>query len=210
MPLKTLHGALGVLLALNSGVASAIFVTGSISFSDGFETTVAPPTGSIVSGLTSFDLEAVGAISGSNGAFVGLNNPTGAGVSDFSFAGLPSAFYTAGTFSFELFTIANVDSTPLSCNAQGLCNDALTFDVAGSVSGPGFDPTLFLGSWSANGSCLGAGTTCQSNVTASWSSSISAVGREAPPPPPSVPEPSTLALMGLILAGLAVATKRRA
>jgi hypothetical protein len=134
-----------------------------------------------------------------------LDNPAGGGAFDFSFATLPDDFYTAGIYSFDLLSISNISATPLSCNAQGLCTDSLVFDVAGVVTGAGFDPTLFLGSWTANGSCLGSGAACESNVTGSWSSSLSAVGR-----PVVVPEPSALALMGLIFAGLAVATKRRA
>jgi hypothetical protein len=200
-------GALALALTLGAGAAQAAPIIGSISFADGFGSvpTPPPPTSSIVSGQTAFDINNVFNVyspGSANGSFAGTSSATGF---DFNTAALPTTFFTTNTgFTFTLTAASVASNNPLACAVSGLCTDSIAFDVRGTVTGPaGTDPTEFLGSWTANGSCLGGGAQCESNVTASWSASLTATGR-----PSVVPEPGGLALAGLALAGLAFVRRR--
>ena len=213
---KAFAVALGFGLVLVSSMASAVPITGSISFSDGFGAAVppptglpTPPTGSIVSGLNpaagTIDVQPAAQVFGASGAFAGT--PTPANASGFGAPFPDLMFTTTDGFSFTLSGVAAITPTALTCNADGLCNDAIQFALAGTVDdGPGgLDPTLFLGIWTAQGSCLGSGATCESDVTGSWSASLTATGQVI-----TVAEPSALALMGIALVGLAVFRRRAA
>ena len=198
MKIKKLSIFLGVFavgLALSTTTASAAFITGSISFSDGFDTLPPPPTTSIVSGLTAFDIANPIQVNGPTGDFAGT---TAATAYDFDIIALPTNFFDTDTgFNFLLTGAVTGSTSPLNC-VGGLCTDDIQLNVTGIVSGAGFDDTLFLGSWTANATCLGADGLCDSDVTGSWSASLTATGQEVP----TVPVPATLALIGLGLIGI--------
>ena len=192
--------AAAIALALSAGNAAAAFINGSISFSGGFDTLPTAPATSILSGLTAFDVNTLSLGVGGTGD---LSGATGllATAYDFDITALPTAFFDDGAgFSYTLETAVVNTVSPLSC-AGGLCSDSIAIDVTGTVTGAGFDPTGFSGTWTANGSCeTTGGTECDANITGSWSASITALGVAAPSGG-SVPEPGSLALLGLGLLG---------
>jgi hypothetical protein len=198
--------AAALLTAGLSAPASAGFINGSLSFSDGLD---AGSLASIVNALTVFDISGPTIASGGTGDFAGVAGLTA--TSDIDITAPGGTIYALpvieGGFAFTLANVSNIVSSALSCNGA-LCNDAKAFTISGTVTGIGFDATNFEGNFTANGTCTRAGQSdnCEGgSQSASWSSSVVALGT-----PVTVPVPATLALFGLGLLGLGVSRKKKA
>jgi hypothetical protein len=203
--LKTFKVAvLGGLLALGLGIGTAQalpFINGTVSFSDGGITLDANPN-SIVHLLNTITQGSPATFGSCTGDFLGAcGGATSAGTIDL---GAPSGtVYTLDGFTFTLLSVSNIVRTPLS-GSGGRLTDNLQFDLAGLVSGAGFDPTNFIGTWTGQGACTGSSACNPSTKSASWSVSLAAVEQNTP-----VPEPSTFVLLGIGLIGLGFASHRK-
>jgi hypothetical protein len=199
--------AAGALAAAVSAPASAAFINGGISFSNGFDST--GTTTSIVSQLIAVNVATPNLAQGCAGDFgAGPCVPQiGNFAFDYDLSGGAQVLFSWGGFTFTVNFFGAPTRTALSCNANNQCTDGLRWDGVGIVSGNGFDPTEFLISWTATGNCTrnaGAGNVCARNVTASWAASITATGRGN-----LVPEPGSAALLGLGLGVLGWVSLRR-
>ena len=201
---KSAVAALVLALGLGAGAAQAGFITGSITVSDGLKNLPAIPSTSIVSGLLGVDPDGNGNSGGCTGNFVGTCGFANALMASWIFAGPFPVIIDVGGFKFDLVVHGLITPTPLSCNAGSCSDNLLIATLVGVVSGNGFDPTAFTGSLSLSGSCVGGAGTCVSDLSGGYTYSLSATGRQ------QAPEPSTLLLLGVALAGLGFARRKQA
>jgi hypothetical protein len=187
------------LVVLSGGASAAGFINGSLSIAGGFDEQP-PPGTSIVSGLVSFLIDANALGVGGVGDFGGANGPAVANDFDLFLPNNEVLYLTTGDFTFQLNRIVNVLPVALECG-NNICRDKLILDIEGVVTGPAFLPTAFAGVWTGQGSCIGSAGVCTSDVTSSWSASLTALGR-------SVPEPGSLGLLLTGMLGLAFGRRR--
>jgi hypothetical protein len=206
---RTLISAVAFLgLGLGTGTAQAAAITGSVSMIGFFDCDCfAPGDTSIVSQLTtivSLDPATSGAGFGDYAGSVGLITP----VEDIlldpmapGFPGVQPVYTFADGTEFFAVDVAQVFRRALAC-AGRVCQDSLEFKLVGTVVRAGFDATPGVLRWTGQGSCLGAAGVCTGQPSASWSASLSSPAR--------LPEPTSLALLGLGLVGLAVRRRKAA
>jgi hypothetical protein len=195
--------------AMSVGTAHAAFINGSLAGSDGGLTLPVLPSTSIVSQMNTI----------TQGSPVGANNCTGDFGNSANCFGFTLSTSTidilaeTGTYQWNgfTFTITSIAPADVVRNAlhgavgsSVLLSDSLRFEFDGTVAGGGFDTTAFHSLWVATGSCGGSNppATCKSNATASWAVSLTALGQSV------VPEPGTLALIGIALLGMGFIQRR--
>jgi hypothetical protein len=208
MTLKSLlTAATAVVVVALAPLSHAGFISGDVTVNGTFSKLPDVGSSSIVSNLGFIDVDHSATIESgtATGWFASLGADAAARANNINLDPLqPIHFtYTVGDFTFLATDVLNlVRSTP-SCT-DNACTDALTFDIAGVVSGPGFSTTAFTGTWSAVGSCAALDNKCTSNVTGNWS-----VYLDPPVGVAAVPEPGSVALLGLAFGVLGLVLRRR-
>jgi len=204
--------SLGSMFGTSAALAGPM--SGLTGFGDGLEGTLATPT-AVVAGINFFD-----AFNGAGQSTMGpclgdfsAISPcpqAGTAVNDFVFGAQNTLAFTGGGFDFYVTLVGiNQVDTPLSCNAlTHLCSDGTTFVATGYVhdqSGT-FVDTLALFQFALSGDCLDTDgdNKCNGSYGGNYGVTIIATGQ-----PRLVPEPGTLALLGLTFLGAAVARRRR-
>ncbi len=211
---RLLSIAIGLFLIGSAAPAFAVSINGSISFSDGFNLPSLGQTTSVVSQLSNIDVLNGAGITLANGCTGSFGTCTSVliangGASDFTIGTAPVLVFQYNGFAFTITSFDTVDRGDFTCDLFG-CDDSLEFRGAGTVTGNGFDESIFNIRWTANGSCVADATStgCAGDQSASWSASISARG--IPRADGITPEPSTLFLMVIGLFGVGVLIRQRA
>jgi hypothetical protein len=207
MRLKSILAATALAASvLATAPAHAVFVHGTFAPADGLLNNFSLSSTSIVSGLTSFNLGPTFTVSscspGSTFALLGCL-PAGTTSNQPINYGIGGTFLTYEGISFNVTSFGPTSSIALSCDGL-FCHDAITFTMSGLTVAGVFEASPFLWSFTATGTCEDGGGHCTlGTASGAWAGSITATG------PRQTPEPGTLALLGLGLAGLGFASRRK-
>jgi hypothetical protein len=188
--------------------AQAVPINGSVTVSDTFDAAFLPcGAGHIVGDCTTFHPAGNGNTGGGTLDFAGSNGPLNAVLLTWTYSPLGALLNEINIpgFHFDVTAVSLVLGSALVCGTNG-CVDIENVFFSGVVTGgAGFDPTLFNGSLSLTGTCTGGPAGCTGNFSGGYSYSLSSQGQVV-----RLPEPATLALLGLGLAGLGFVRRRKA